>query len=131
MSRLTLHDTSLGDISLDNLERLRELRELNFTSRPEICVELPRLMTRYMKTLDDPDNPPELRAAERLKYVLENKRPIIGDSNLLIGTTTTKPIGVILYPDFLAHSIWPELETIHCRAKNPYGIGLPPKNRSR
>ena len=124
MSRLTLHDTSLRDISLDNLERLRELRELNFTSRPEICVELPRLMTRYMKTLDNPDNPPELRAAKRLKYVLENKRPIIRDSNLLIGTTTTKPIGVILYPDFLAHSIWPELETVHCRAKNPYGITL-------
>jgi formate C-acetyltransferase len=31
-------------------------------------------------------------------------------------------VGVILYPDFLALSIWPELETMHRRKKNPYGI---------
>lgn len=122
MTRVTLDDTSLRDISLDNLERLKELRDLHFASRPEICVELPRLMTRYMKTIDDPDDPPELRAGKRLKYILENKRPIIEDYNLLAGTTTTKSIGVILYPDFLAQSIWPELETVHGRKKNPYGI---------
>lgn len=122
MARVTLDDTSLRDISLDNLERLRELRDLHFASRPEICVELPRLMTRYMKTVDDPDDPPELRAGKRLKYILENKRPIIEDYNLLAGTTTTKSVGVILYPDFLAQSIWPELETVHRRKKNPYGI---------
>jgi len=122
MSKVTLDDLSLRDISLGNLPRLKELRRLHFASRPEICVELPRLMTRYMKTMDDPDHPPELRAGKRLKYILENKRPVIADNNLLAGTTTTKPTGVILYPDFLALSIWPELETVHHRKKNPYGI---------
>jgi hypothetical protein len=54
---------------------------------------------------------------------LENKRALIPDENLLAGTTTTKPVGVILHPDFLnALSIWPELETIHRRKKNPYKI---------
>lgn len=122
MNRVTLEDLSLRDISLDDLPRLKELRDLHFASRPEICVELPRLMTQYMKTMDDPSDPPELRAGKRLKYILENKRPIIADNNLLAGTTTTKPIGVILYPDFLALSIWPELEAVHRRKKNPYGI---------
>jgi formate C-acetyltransferase len=75
-----------------------------------------------MQTMDDPDEPPELRAGKRLKYILENKRPVIEDNNLLAGTTTTKSIGAILYPDFLALSIWPELETVHRRKKNPYGI---------
>jgi formate C-acetyltransferase len=75
-----------------------------------------------MKTMDDSDDPPDLRAGKRLKYILENKRPIITDNNLLAGTTTTKPVGVILYPDFLALSIWPELETVSGRNKNPYGI---------
>ena len=122
MSKVTLDDLSLHGISLDNLPRLKELRDLHFASHSEICVELPRLMTRYMKTMDNPDDPPELRAGKRLKYMLENKRPIIADDNLLAGTTTTKRIGAILYPDFLALPIWPELETVHSRKKNPYGI---------
>jgi len=56
------------------------------------------------------------------KYILENKSPVILDENLLIGTTTTKQIGVVLYPDLLAQTIWPELETISRRKKNPFGI---------
>ena len=122
MSKVTLGDLSLRDILLENLPRLKELRDLHFSSHPEICIELPKLMTRYMKTMDNPDDPPELRAGKRLKYILENKRPVIEDDSLLAGTTTTKPVGVILYPDFLALSIWPELETVHNRKKNPYGI---------
>jgi hypothetical protein len=51
MNQVTLDDISLQAISLDNLPRLKELRDLHFASRPEICVELPRLMTQYMKTM--------------------------------------------------------------------------------
>ena len=122
MSKVTLDDLSLRNVSLDSLVRLKELRDLHFASRPEICVELPRLVTRYMKTADNPDDPPELRAGKKLKYILENRQAIVADNNLLAGTTTTKPVGVILYPDFHAQFIWPELETVHRRKKNPYGI---------
>lgn len=122
MTKVTLDDLSLRNVSPDSLPRLKELRDLHFASRPEICVELPRLVTRYMKTADNPDDPPELRAGKKLKYILENKQAIIADSNLLAGTTTTKPVGVTLYPDFQAQFIWPELETVHRRKKNPYDI---------
>ncbi|MDD5093495.1 MAG: pyruvate formate lyase family protein [Dehalococcoidia bacterium] len=123
MSHSTLNDLSLRGILLDNLPRLKELRQRHFASNPEICTELPRWMTRYMKSVDNPEDSPELRAGKRLKYMLENKRPLIPDENLLAGTTTTRPVGVVLYPDFLnALSIWPELETIHRRKKNPYRI---------
>ncbi len=122
MTRVTLHDLSLQDISLDDLPRLRELRGLHFSGLPEICIELPRLMTHFMKTMDTPDDSPVVRAGKRLKYILENKRPVIRDTSLLAGTTTTKRVGAILYPDFLALSIWPELETVHRRRKNPYTI---------
>ena len=122
MSKVTLGDLSLRDVSLDKLPRLKELREQHFASHPEICIELPKLMTLYRKTLDNPDDSPELRAGKCLKYILENKLPVIEDNSLLAGTTTTKPVGVIMYPDFLALPIWPELETVSRRKKNPYGI---------
>ena len=126
--KVTLTDPSLGDISLKDLSRLEELRKRHFRTQAQICVELPRLMTEYMKSRWSPSCGPntndftELDAGERIKYILENKTPIIGDKDLLAGTTTTKPKGVIVYPDFMAHAIWPELETIAHRGKNPFDI---------
>ncbi|MEE8471449.1 MAG: hypothetical protein V3S51_08980, partial [Dehalococcoidia bacterium] len=73
-------------------------------------------------TMDDPEDPSELRTARRLKFVLENRRAVTEDSSRLAGTTTTKPVGVMLCPDFVAHTIWPELETMHRHKKNPYRI---------
>jgi len=46
---ITISDLSLREITLDSLPRLKRLRELHFNTRPEICLELPRLMTHYMK----------------------------------------------------------------------------------
>jgi formate C-acetyltransferase len=85
-------------------------------------------MTEYMKSRWSPSCGPntndftELDAGERIKYILENKVPIIDDKDLLAGTTTTRPKGVIIYPDFMAHAIWPELETIAHRQKNAFCI---------
>lgn len=119
---VTISDLGLREITLESLPRLKRLRELHFNTKPEICLELPRLMTYYMKHLDNKEDSPELRAGKMYKYILENKRPVILDENLLAGTTTTKQIGVVLYPDLLAQTIWPELETISHRKKNPFGI---------
>ena len=75
-----------------------------------------------MKYLDDPTDSPELRAGKLYRYVMENKQPVIADDNLLAGATTTKPLGVVLYPDLYPLCIWPELETISTRKKNPFQI---------
>lgn len=126
--KVTLTDVSLPHISLDTLPRLEELRDRHFRTEPEVCVELPKLMTEYMKSRwcssseANTNELTELDSGERIKYVLENKVPIIDDNDLLAGTTTTRPKGVIIYPDFMAHAIWPELETIAHRNKNPFGI---------
>ena len=53
---------------------------------------------------------------------MSRKKPVIADESLLAGTTTSKPKGVVLYPHFLALTIWPELETIGERQKNPFQI---------
>lgn len=119
-------DLRLSEIVRDDLRdfpRLRKLRDLHFATRPAICLELPRLVTRYMKNGDQPEDSPELRAGKLYKYVLENKEPVIHDKNLLLGSTTTKQKGVPIYPDMLVPmSIWPELETISSRSANPFDI---------
>jgi pyruvate formate-lyase/glycerol dehydratase family glycyl radical enzyme len=122
MVNLTDIDIGLKDINLDTLPRLKELRRVHFTTKPEVCVELPLNMTKYMRELDNPADSPELRAAKRMKYVLENKTGDIQDNCLFAGKTTTKTKGVIIYPQFMGLSMWPELETMSTRKKNQYNI---------
>jgi formate C-acetyltransferase len=122
MNKVTFDDLSLRDITLDSLPRLKRLREVHFNTQPEVCVELPRFMTGYMRQMDNPSESSELRAAKRLKYVLKNKEALIQEDDLLAGTTTTKTKGVVIYPQFMAQALWPELETLSTRKKNPYRI---------
>ncbi len=123
----TITDSSfraLEALTLESLPRLEKLRQRHFDTTPEICLEIPRLMTKYLKedASKDPPDPPELRAGKMYEYLLSKKEPHIHDYNLLAGTTTTKSKGVPLYPDMAALSIWPELETISQRKKNPFNF---------
>lgn len=122
MDEVTLRECQ-SNISIKQFPRLKRMRDRHFDdSRPEICTELPRNITRYLRDLDQETDPPEVRAGKLYKYVLENKTPLIAEDNLLAGTTSTKPIGVMLYPDLYCLSLWPELETMATRKKNKFGI---------
>jgi pyruvate formate-lyase/glycerol dehydratase family glycyl radical enzyme len=122
MNKVTFDDFGLKDITLEGLRRLERLRAVNFNTRLAVCTEFAWLMTKYMKEMDDPRDSSELRAGKRLKYVLENKKAVIHDDDLLAGTTTIKIKGVPIYPQFLGQALWPELETLRTREKNPYDI---------
>jgi formate C-acetyltransferase len=134
---LTLKDLSLKDYDLT--PRVKDLREIYFRAVPEICIERPRLITQYSLKND-------LFARKRIsildkarlyRYVLENRASIVrhhhahergmalfefNDCSLFAGSTTSKFKGVLLYPEFLALTLWPELWTISTRATNPYYI---------
>jgi len=112
-------EQELNQISLQKLPRLDLLRRTQFETRPAVCLELARNTTRFMKTLDDSSYSPQVRAGKLYKYIMEQKTPIIADRNLLAGTKTK---GVIFYPDFMATAMWPELETLSRRNKNPFDI---------
>jgi pyruvate formate-lyase/glycerol dehydratase family glycyl radical enzyme len=118
---ISLHDV-LSDITLKTLPRLAKMQKRHFASQPEICTELPLNITRYMRDLDQAADPPGLRAGKLYQYVLEHKEARIAEGNLLAGTTSTKDIGVMLYPDLYALVLWPELETMATRKQNPFKI---------
>lgn len=116
---ITLHDISLSEHSLRTLPRLDELRTLSFKQEPEICIERARYVTKYLKNLDDPAYSPELRQAKKVYHFLSRKAALFPDKNLLAGTTTSKPLGAPLFPEYFALTLWPELDTVSEREKNP------------
>ncbi|MCL4503297.1 MAG: formate acetyltransferase [Deltaproteobacteria bacterium] len=129
MDKVTLEDVSLSDITLEQLDRLKRMRERHFWERPfairrqpEICTELPRNFTYYRQHLDQKTDSPGLRAGKLYQYILEKKEPLIAPENLLAGTTSTKAVGVMLYPDLYCLSLWPELETMSTRKSNRFII---------
>ena len=116
---LTLHDIGLKNHTLDTLPRLKELRALSFSRTPEICIERARHVTRYLRDLDDPADAPEVRQAKKVRHYLRERQPLFHDRNLIAGSTTSKPLGAPLFPEFFALYLWPELDTVSDRAQNP------------
>ncbi|MCP4262368.1 MAG: hypothetical protein GY774_33435 [Planctomycetes bacterium] len=149
MPEIKLPDISLEDCGLT--ERVSHLRKIYFRAVPEMCIERPRLITRFAldNGLFNQERISILDKAKTYRYVLENRSTIVRHSRaceentrkkkarekklktfelenkhppLFAGSTTSKFRGVPLYPEFLALAFWPELGTISERARNPYGI---------
>ncbi len=137
MPQITLSDVSLKDY--DPTPRVSALKNVYFRAMPEICIERPRLVTHFSvdNNLFDKERISILDKARVYRYALENRSPIVyhsrayekgmkpfefKDASLFAGSTTSKFKGVIIYPEFLALALWPELWTISQRASNPFHI---------
>ncbi|MFZ5597140.1 MAG: pyruvate formate lyase family protein [Bacillota bacterium] len=123
-----LDDPYLSGYTLDHFPRLKEFLDIHFNQRPEICIERAAILTRWYKENgfekknDGSPWVPGLRQAYAFKYLMENKKPIIRKNDLIAGTTTTREIGVVLYPDASGTLIWGELLTLPYRTLQPYDI---------
>ncbi len=137
MPNITFEDISLKEYGLT--ERVSKLRKIYFKTVPEICIERPRLITRF--TLDNhffnQNSISVLDKAGTYRYTLEHRLPIVQhncaydkdmrlfkfqEASLFGGSTTSKFKGVPLYPEFSALVLWPELWSISKRAGNPFHI---------
>lgn len=119
-------DPFLSKYSLEDFPRLEKFLEIHFKEQPEICTERAVLLTDFFKehgfeTKTDGETwVPELRQGHAYKHLMEKRKPIIRKDDLIAGTTTTKEIGVPLYPDGAGTIFWAELLTISKRVLNPY-----------
>ncbi len=125
-----LEDPYLSHYSLEDFPRLSTSLDRHFSHRPEICAERPVLLTEFFRNNGfefKPDGTAweaELRQGYAFKYLMENRKPIIAENDLIAGTTTTKPIGVVIYPDTSGTLIWGELLTAPYRPLNPYDVSV-------
>jgi len=120
----TLDDLALSDIHFDQFPVVKAWREKLFSPEglPEICDELPRLLTEYMRSSEKANLTPYTRRSQAVSYLFTNKTPLVGKTDLLPGQTTTSFVGPVVYADTIGYCIWPELKTVENRPQNPFKI---------
>ncbi|MHA1509513.1 MAG: pyruvate formate lyase family protein, partial [Promethearchaeota archaeon] len=122
-----LNDLYLGKYKLKDFERLNYLKYVRSVSKLEVCPERSKLITEICKregyTPEDGNTDhPGLKMGKIVNYILSHKKPLIQDWDYLPGTSTTKRLGTMIYPEFGAMFFWPELYSIDNRELNPHLI---------
>ena len=123
-----LEDPYLAKYLINDFPRIKYLKNRRRALKPAICVERAKLLTEYHKEngfeVDASGNliVPELRQARAINHIMVNKKPIIHDKHLVAGSTTSKEVGVPIYPELIGTAVWPELKTIGNRELNPNDI---------
>ena len=120
----TLLDLALTEITLEQFPVIQEWRMKLFDPEwiPEICDELPRLLTEFLRKPEHEALPATTRRAKALQHVFSNKKALVRDTDLLPGQTSTSFVAPMMYMDMSGYCIWPELDTISTRSQNPYKI---------
>lgn len=135
--RVTFADPSLS--GYERSGRVERLRRAYFEACPEVCVERPRLVTQLHRELGlfESARISTLDKARVYRKVLESREAIVWHSSArrrsgesfdfdgespFAGSTTSKFKGVLLYPEFMALSLWPELHSVSRRTANPYQL---------
>ena len=121
-----LDDPFLADYTLEHFPAIKRLLWTHRHVQPEICPERAKLLTEHvLQRRDEPgaaDEAPALRRARAIHHILAHRTPIIREDDLLAGTTTSKTVGVMIYPETYGLAIWPELLTVEGRELNPYKL---------
>jgi formate C-acetyltransferase len=119
MGTVTLQDIRIADQNLDSLPLLDSLRKKSLSAQAEVCIERARYITAFLRDKAADAESMEIRYSRAVNHFLSNKLPLFLDDSLLAGTTTSKPFGAPVYPELTGMTIWPELDTMSNRGKNP------------
>lgn len=126
-----LEDPHLAGLGLEDFPRLEQFRAEYFGKKKEavVCHEYGKLITDFHLAngyeVDKDGKPwdPNLRKAESLKYILENRTPVIRTNDLLAGTYTTSPVSTCVgHPFSIGCYSWGELRSFSKRELMPYEI---------
>ncbi|MBI5749599.1 MAG: hypothetical protein HZA00_10790 [Nitrospinae bacterium] len=115
--------------SIKDFPRLERLRKTMLEADRAVCVERARYYTEYYtEVLPEEEKaegrniPPVLRQARAFRHIMTNRSVKIFPDELIVGSTTSKLLGGLIFPEFLHLAVWPELNTISKRKDNPFII---------
>lgn len=115
--------------SLKDFPRLEKLREVMLKADRSVCVERARYYTEYYADILPEEEksegrkiPPVLRQARAFRHIMKNRSVKIYPDEFIVGGTTSKLVGGLIFPEFLHLAVWPELNTISHREDNPFII---------
>jgi formate C-acetyltransferase len=124
-----LADPYLADLQLDDFPRLRSFLDEHLARKAEVCIERPQLITEWCRAngferrADGQPWHPVERQGKLLRHLLEHKRPVLREGDLLPGSTTTNPVaGSVVFPDAQGVMIWGELDSIGKRELIPFEL---------
>lgn len=95
------------------MTRTERIKKYILGYKPEICLERGRIYTE--EYFSDPSLPIIIRRANSFRRFLEEMTLYIGDDDLLLGNTASKPLAASLFPEYAVDWIEQELDTFGSR----------------
>jgi len=107
---------------LSDFPRIARWREAVLQAQPAVALERSKLLTDYFEKNGFDAERPLRRQAESLRYLLAHLQPVVFPEELIVGSATEHRLGCMMYPEFQASLIWPELVKLPLRKRHPVGV---------
>ncbi len=107
---------------MDDFPRAVRLKEEVMKARPAVALERSKLLVDFHEREGFDLERPLLRQARALKHILENIEPRIFPEELLVGSLTEHRLGCVMFPEFQAGVIWPEILKLPRRRHHPVDV---------
>jgi formate C-acetyltransferase len=100
-------------------ERITKLRKQTLEAKPAISAERARLLTEFYKRPETGSLSVPMQHALAFKHVMENKRIVFNDGELIVGERGPAPKATPTYPEVCIHSLQ-DLQYLNDRKKTAF-----------
>lgn len=107
---------------LEDFPGVRGLRETILRCQPEVALTRSKLLVDYFEKNGFDLERPLFRQADSLRYILANIEPVIFPEEPIVGSTTEHRLGCLMFPEFQATVIWPDLIKLPYRKPHPVKV---------
>ena len=100
-------------------ERIKKLRQQTLDARPTLSPERARLITEFYKRQETRSLSTPMQHALAFKHIMENKRIVFNDGELIVGERGPAPKATPTYPEVCIHSLQ-DLRYLNDRKKTAF-----------